>query len=333
MVKPPVVYTAGLLRAVGRGDRHRSTGSGSTTSAGQRLFYPPNVAGWDDTRWLDTSTFRGRWDVASYVRRAGQLDENRLKGKLPADAEKLLSRALVSPRLADAATSDARDPARIRRTASLGDAKDDGQQKTYPVMVENALRQLIAISPDAAGLVSDCALPRLHRGRSCSAGRRPRPGVGLPAIEPGMPLPGRDGAQQAHLRREERRARARRLRGGSLGLRQLEEGIASAAGGPAQTVLVSIFLDGGADALSVLYPDGDPLYRKLRPKLALPAGAGPAFAADARLRWHPVARSARDAPRRGEGHRRCRRSATRIPTSRTSRRATTGRWARPTSTC
>jgi uncharacterized protein (DUF1501 family) len=49
-----------------------------------------------------------------------------------------------------------------------------------------------------------------------------------------------------------------------------------------------VFLEGGADGLSLLYPDGDPLYRKLRPKLGLPAGAGPAFAGDDRLRWHPA---------------------------------------------
>ena len=35
-------------------------------NAGQRLFYPPNVAGWDDERWLDTATFRGR-DVPAWV--------------------------------------------------------------------------------------------------------------------------------------------------------------------------------------------------------------------------------------------------------------------------
>ena len=33
--------------------------------AGQRLFFPPNVAGWDDNRWLDTSTLRGRWIAAN----------------------------------------------------------------------------------------------------------------------------------------------------------------------------------------------------------------------------------------------------------------------------
>ena len=40
------------------------------------------------------------------------------------------------------------------------------------------------------------------------------------------------------------------------------------------TVLVSVFLDGGADALSLLAPTGDPLYRQLRPRLALPDGTG-----------------------------------------------------------
>src|SRR5438270_2325681 len=60
MMKPPVVHVAGLLRRIG---------APITTTdwawigelAGQQLFYPPNVAGWDETRWLDTATFRGRW--------------------------------------------------------------------------------------------------------------------------------------------------------------------------------------------------------------------------------------------------------------------------------
>jgi len=70
-------------------------------------------------------------------------------------------------------------------------------------------------------------------------------------------------------------------------LRLFEDGIAQAASGPSQPVLVSVFLPGGADSLSVLYPALDPNYRKLRPTLALPADAGPAFAEDTRLHWHP----------------------------------------------
>jgi uncharacterized protein (DUF1501 family) len=73
-----------------------------------------------------------------------------------------------------------------------------------------------------------------------------------------------------------------------LALPGLEEGIArAAAAAPSQPVLVSVFLPGGADGLSTLYPAGDPLYRKLRPKLALADGAGPIFGADDRLHWHP----------------------------------------------
>ena len=75
--------------------------------------------------------------------------------------------------------------------------------------------------------------------------------------------------------------------GASLLPRAFEEGIAAAAAAGPQRVLVSIFLDGGADSLSMLFPSGDPLYRKLRPRLALPTSAGVPFAEDDRLRWHP----------------------------------------------
>ena len=110
-------------------------------------------------------------------------------------------------------------------------------------------------------------------------------GRGLPAIEPGMPLPAGTGL--------DRRAFVTRTFGlalsvygiGKLGL--FEEGIARAASGPAQPVLVSVFLPGGADALSVLYPALDSNYRQLRPTLALDAAAGPVFSEDTRLHWHP----------------------------------------------
>jgi len=66
MVKSPVVYTAGLLRATGRGIDSAQWFRLSAL-AGQRLFYPPNVAGWDETRWLDTSTLRGRWTAVAQM--------------------------------------------------------------------------------------------------------------------------------------------------------------------------------------------------------------------------------------------------------------------------
>jgi uncharacterized protein (DUF1501 family) len=78
---------------------------------------------------------------------------------------------------------------------------------------------------------------------------------------------------------------------GGLSLRPeaIADGIAAAraAGVGKGRVLVSVFLDGGADSLSMLFPAEDPQYRKLRPKLALAPGQGTAFAEDDRLRWHP----------------------------------------------
>ena len=110
-------------------------------------------------------------------------------------------------------------------------------------------------------------------------------GNGLPAIEPGMPAPAGTGLDR---RTFVTGAFGLALSVYGLGkLKLFEDGIARAASGPAQPVLVSVFLPGGADSLSVLYPALDPNYRKLRPTLALPESAGPLFSEDTRLHWHP----------------------------------------------
>jgi hypothetical protein len=76
-----------------------------------------------------------------------------------------------------------------------------------------------------------------------------------------------------------------------LGGQALSEGIAQAATSqsPSSPILVSIFLAGGADALSVLAPTQDPTYRKLRPTLAISPAQGIPFAEDPRLSWGPAA--------------------------------------------
>jgi uncharacterized protein (DUF1800 family) len=143
MVKPPVVLTAGLLRGLGRGiDTDAWTWLGAL--AGQTVFYPPNVAGWDDDRWLDTATFRARWMTAGYALEKYRIDDDK---KLPADADVLLARArtrLGGPSLSPATTSLLRGFA----TAALADADEDWKQNAYPALIENALRQLLASSPD-----------------------------------------------------------------------------------------------------------------------------------------------------------------------------------------
>ena len=114
-------------------------------------------------------------------------------------------------------------------------------------------------------------------------------GRGLPAIEPGMPLPAGTG-----LTRRSFVSRATGLAlsvygAASLGPRAFEQGIAAAAAqAPSDRVLVSIFLSGGADSLSMLAPtSAHPRYAERRPTLALAEGLGTPLAEDPSLRWHP----------------------------------------------
>ncbi|HZS23643.1 MAG TPA: DUF1501 domain-containing protein [Gaiellaceae bacterium] len=120
----------------------------------------------------------------------------------------------------------------------------------------------------------------LHRA-AAEAGR------GLPAIEPGMPLPAGTGLTRRSFVAQGLGAFLAVYGASRLGLDAFDAGIAAAATSPPQQVLVSVFLEGGADAMSVLSPQGDPLYAKVRPKLAL-AGGVP-LAEDERLFWHPAA--------------------------------------------
>jgi uncharacterized protein (DUF1501 family) len=115
-----------------------------------------------------------------------------------------------------------------------------------------------------------------------------RAGDGLPPVEAGMPLPAGTGlTRRSFVLRSVGLALS--VYGGTLlEPRAFEDGIAGAAAAPAGPVLVSVFLDGGADSLSVLFPAGDPDYLRLRPTLALPATGGRPFSEDTRLRWHPA---------------------------------------------
>ncbi len=109
-------------------------------------------------------------------------------------------------------------------------------------------------------------------------------GRGLPSVEPGMPTPAGTGMS--------RRGFVAKSLGlaltvyGASRLDIFDEGIAAAASTPQQPIIVSVFLQGGADALSLLYPQGDPLYLKFRPNLAVTGGT--VFTEDTRLFWHPA---------------------------------------------
>jgi uncharacterized protein (DUF1501 family) len=108
-------------------------------------------------------------------------------------------------------------------------------------------------------------------------------GAGLPAVETGMPAPAGTGLTRRGFVARSLGLALTVYGAGRLGL--FDEGIAAAAEAPAGPILVSVFLQGGADALSLLYPDGDPLYRRYRPQLAVSGGVP--YTEDPRLHWHP----------------------------------------------
>jgi uncharacterized protein (DUF1501 family) len=125
-------------------------------------------------------------------------------------------------------------------------------------------------------------------------------GSGLPGIEPGMPLPAGTGLDRRSFLARSVGLALSVYGAGSLAPRFLDDGIGQAlAAGPPKTVLVSIFMDGGVDSLSLLFPHGEPEYRRLRPTLAL-SDSGLVFSEDTRLRWHPSAASFRTLHQEGK---------------------------------
>jgi uncharacterized protein (DUF1501 family) len=111
-------------------------------------------------------------------------------------------------------------------------------------------------------------------------------GRGLPNIEHGMPLPAGTGlSRRSFLLRSAGLAVA--VYGAqNLSARAIDEAMADFAD---DRVLISVYLEGGLDGLSVLAPVGEPAYQSLRPVLGLSPDEGTPFADDDRLHWHPAA--------------------------------------------
>ena len=110
-------------------------------------------------------------------------------------------------------------------------------------------------------------------------------GRGLPAIEPGMPVPAGSGLDRRGFFLRAAGLALSVYGAGRLPLGLFEEGVANAATN--EPILVSVFLEGGADSLSMLFPAGNAKYAEMRPSLALAPGAGTPFAEDTSLHWHP----------------------------------------------
>ena len=142
----------------------------------------------------------------------------------------------------------------------------------------NAIREPRA---KAACACTGYSRAQVLRGGVAEAGR------GLPAIERGMPTPAGTGlSRRSFLMRSA--GLALTVYGGSaLAPRAFEHGIEEAmAAGPSDAILVTVFLSGGLDSLSLLAPTGHSQYAALRPGLGLGDGETLDFGEDSSLRWH-----------------------------------------------
>src|SRR5215470_6856987 len=98
------------------------------------------------------------------------------------------------------------------------------------------------------GCCDDFTRSRLLRSAAAEAGR------GLPAIEPGMPEPAGTGLSRRRFLSRSAGLALSIYGASKIPLSAFDAGIAQAAQG--DKILVSVFFDGGIDALSVLAPVG-----------------------------------------------------------------------------
>ena len=136
---------------------------------------------------------------------------------------------------------------------------------------------------------------RAHLLRSAAA----EAGKGLPAIERGMPVPAGTGLTRRSFMLRAGLGMMSVYGASKLGFEDLQSGIARAQGSQAP-IIVTVFMDGGMDSLSVLAPVNEQRYRDWRPDLRLNPGEGPAFTEDDRLMWNPRATALHDLHQAGK---------------------------------
>jgi uncharacterized protein (DUF1800 family) len=145
-VIPPVVYCAGLLRALGN-TIETDAWSWIGDQAGQRLFAPPNVAGWDYRHWLDTSRWAGRFTAVTYSLHGRVLNPDSTRYPVHESPEQALTTALHywdDPPLSAATRGN---PLAFSRWAQRG-ITADWERVTYRILRQNALRALIPTTPE-----------------------------------------------------------------------------------------------------------------------------------------------------------------------------------------
>ncbi len=145
MVKPPFVYTAGLLRLTGTGVSEDSWRY-RLDQMGQVPFHPPNVSGWEGgTAWLSTSSIRTRFEAASAVVSDVVKDGSISAAQTPEQAIAKALSATGHPRVG------ARTASALRRYAvqSVAGRTEKWEVEHYYPERQRVLRHLLLAGPDA----------------------------------------------------------------------------------------------------------------------------------------------------------------------------------------
>lgn len=148
MVKPPIVFAAGLMRGRGIGITTDSW-VWLCNNAEQVFGQPPNVAGWNDRAWLNTSTHAARWTMASQIVRWASATSASYRGRTESTGE-AVDAALAfwgHPSL----SPDARRALQAvgsETWAPRTPGDQYGSLETFLAQRQNAMRLIVAASPD-----------------------------------------------------------------------------------------------------------------------------------------------------------------------------------------
>jgi uncharacterized protein (DUF1800 family) len=137
MIKPPVVYVVGAIRALGLGVTD-STANDYLDAMGQQPYFPPNVSGWEGgLAWLNTDTALARFSFISALLQKVKITD--VLGESPAAAFARAYAAVGSPWLA------AGTQAAIQNFANSASSSTSSKR----LQRQLALRALILAGPDA----------------------------------------------------------------------------------------------------------------------------------------------------------------------------------------
>ena len=141
MIKPPVVYVVGIMRALGLVRRRTTARCEGLEAMGQVPYFPPTVAGWEyGAAWLNTNTALARFAFAGRLVQVAEPKPADVLGERPEEAFARAHAAVGSP-VALAGHSQA---ALLEYAPRRGSRRVDNRAKR-----QHVLRTLILAGPDA----------------------------------------------------------------------------------------------------------------------------------------------------------------------------------------